>query len=77
MKLTRNRTNIWIRSESNTQKSDKNFGRNSDKKPDKKPIILWLVQPETYNPKASCWGFRVYKLLLQLNILNVDKTASK
>ena len=77
MKLTRNRTNIWIRSESNTQKSDKNFGRNSAKKPDKKPIILWLVQPEAYNPEASCWGFRVYKLLLQLNILNVDKTASK
>ena len=40
MKLTRNWTNIWIRSESNRQKSDKNFGRNSDKQPDKKPIIL-------------------------------------
>ena len=59
------------------KKSDKNFGRNSDKKPDKKPIILILVQPEAYNPEASCWGFRVYKLLLQLNILNFDKTASK
>ena len=50
---------------------------NSDKNWTRSPLFLLLVQPEGYNPEASCWGFGVYKLLLQLNILNVDKTASK
>ena len=32
---------------------------NSDKNWTRSPLFLLLVQPEGYNPEASCWGFGV------------------
>ena len=83
----KNRTENWIRISKVTDKNQtKTLAGTQTKNRTRSPFFLLLVQPEAYNPEASnfplvclepCWGFRVYKLLLQLKILNVDKTASK
>ena len=83
----KNRTENWIRISKVTDKNQtKTLAGTQTKNRTRSPFFLLLVQPEAYNPEASnfplvclepCWGFRVYKLLLELKTLNVDKTASK